>query len=93
MEDVDDLSGESEEEAAPLPRKSKPRKTPSLLSTDEIPIYQDLADDEDLREPEIRREAWIGLYSKDDLSQGMAGKLKDSHAHAPAPNSPCSCWC
>ncbi|HBP22454.1 MAG TPA: hypothetical protein DEA08_32325, partial [Planctomycetes bacterium] len=75
VEDVDDLSGESEEEAAPLPRKSKPRKTPSLLSTDEIPIYQDLADDEDLREPEIRR-GLSRLDSSEEL-ESVAGLEED----------------
>ena len=28
----------------------------------------------------VRREAWAGLYSKDDLTDGMKGKLKDVHA-------------
>ena len=58
-EDEDDLGEESEEGAA-LTGDERPGRPlaagmPSIRSTDEIPIYQDIADDEDLREPELRR--------------------------------------
>ena len=80
VEDVDDLSGESEEEGLPLPRSGTSRK-PSLLSTDEIPIYQDLADDEDLREPEIRR-GLSQLESVAGLEEDLADPLSSTGAEA-----------
>ncbi|MGE0708180.1 MAG: TRAP transporter small permease [Planctomycetota bacterium] len=55
--DEDDLGGDESEEEARLPPRVAPKKGPTraLRSTDEIPIYQDLADDEDLVEPEVTR--------------------------------------
>lgn len=58
LADVDDLGDESEEGSPLGPDSAEsdrlPPHIPSLRSTDEIPIYTDISDTEDLREPEVR---------------------------------------
>jgi TRAP-type C4-dicarboxylate transport system permease small subunit len=70
LADVDDLGDESEE-GSPLgpdseESESLPAHIPSLRSTDEIPIYTDISDTEDLREPEVRASERV-VDSSDEL--------------------------
>ena len=54
--------------SGPAPPRARPRRSPVLRSTDEIPVYRDLADDEDLLEPEVRRGGGgASLDSSDEL--------------------------
>lgn len=70
LADVDDLGDESEEGGALGPDSEEserlPAHIPSLRSTDEIPIYQDISDTEDLREPEVRASERV-IDSSDEL--------------------------
>lgn len=86
LDDVDDLGDESEEGGAlgpdlgPDSEESErlPAHIPSLRSTDEIPIYQDISDTEDLREPEVRAGERL-IDSSDELEavHGMEDLVGD----------------
>lgn len=75
LADVDDLGDESEEGDALLPDSEEserlPAHIPSLRSTDEIPIYQDISDTEDLREPEVR--AGVRVADSSDELEAVYG--------------------
>ncbi|MBL4846684.1 MAG: TRAP transporter small permease [Planctomycetes bacterium] len=90
LADVDDL-GDDSEEGSPLGPASagdgrqRPAHVPSLRSTDEIPIYTDISDTEDLREPEVRVGVRV-VDSSDEL--GAVYGMEDLVGDTPAETGP-----